>query len=101
MAREYRHVDRSGGPSTSKSSIIDWAACVLCQEQTLEALICPAAGRRGGQRYVSLAESIEEYIECGFAVPVSVDVHELSDGSGLKETLINIGHRGISHVMIN
>ena len=88
MAREYRHVDPSGGPSTSMSSITDWAACVICQEQTSEALTYPAAGRRGGQGYVSLAESIEEFIECGFAVLVSVDVHELINGSGLKETLI-------------
>ena len=36
----------------------------------------------------SLAESMEQFIVCGFAVPVSVDVHELKDGSGLKETLI-------------
>ena len=88
MAREYRHVHPSGGPSSSKSSIIDWTACVLCQEQTSEDLTCPTPGRRGGQGYVSLAESIEEFIEYGFSVPVSVDVHELNNGSGLKETLI-------------
>ena len=88
MAGEYRHVDPSGGPSTSKSSIIDWTACFLCQEQTSEALTCPAAGRRGDQGYMSLAESIQEFIECGFAVPVCVDVHELNDGSSLRETLI-------------
>ena len=68
MAREYRHVDPFGASSTLKPSIIVWTACVLCQEQTSEASICPAAGRRGSQGYMSLAESIEEFIGCGFVV---------------------------------
>ena len=62
MSREYRHVDPSGAPSTSKLSIIEWIVCVLCQEQTSEALACPAAGRSGGQGYMSLAESLDEFI---------------------------------------
>ena len=61
---------------------------LVCQEQTTEALICPAAGRRDGQGFMPLSRTIKEFKECDFPVPESEGIDQSNGVSGLIETLM-------------
>ena len=69
---------------------------VVCQHQDHPSqtelhllLLYAAAGTRSGQRHMSLDGRIEQLVENGLVIHMSVDVSQLGDGLGIaQETLI-------------
>lgn len=44
-------------------------------------------GTRSGEGYTLFAENVQQFLACGFDLPVTVGVFQLDDGSGIKETV--------------
>ena len=69
-------------------SPIDWAKCVLCQEDNGERLQCPARSKRGdhGAGYKTLASNLKQFFELG-SLPLPVRLDALDEGSGVENAL--------------
>ena len=65
----------------------NWDLCVLCQEETVELLKCPANSARGteGAGYKTLAENLEAFdrISC---LPGTLKLSRLDEGQGIEAT---------------
>ena len=78
MAQPYRHVDASDGVATPRSPITDGTVFVVA--------ICSSRYKRHN---MSLDGRIEQLVENGLVIQVSVEVKQLSEGPGIaQETLI-------------
>ena len=66
----------------------NWNCCVLCQEVTTEALICPdnVIKQVQGSGYKTLAQNILAFHELG-KIPLNINISRLDDGSGIQGTL--------------
>ena len=71
-----------------RSSQLDWNCCVLYQEVTTEALICPdnVTKQVQGSGYKTLARNILAFHELG-KIPLNINISRLDDVSGIQETL--------------
>lgn len=65
----------------------NWDMCALCQNNTKEKLQCPTNARQTnqGSTYVTLAENLTKFGECGALSPGFLT--RLDDGDGVEETL--------------
>ena len=63
MAILYKVVDPGEPQTSSRYLTTNWDICVLCQEETVERLNCPANSYRGteGAGYKTLAENLESF----------------------------------------
>ena len=77
------------GPSRETPLKTNWKRCVLCQEETSEALQCSAKSKRhdvgAGQVYSTLATSILRFNEIN-QLPMPVDLTRLDEGNGMEAT---------------
>ena len=84
MAKVYKIVDPDE-PQTSGQCLT--TNCVLCQEETVELLKCPANSARGteGAGYKTLAENLEAFdrISC---LPGTLKLSRLDEGQGIEAT---------------
>ncbi len=77
------------GPSRETPIKTNWNRCVLCQEETSEALQCPAKSKRydvgAGQGYSTLSTSILRFSELN-QLPMPIDLTRLDEGNGMEAT---------------
>ena len=67
----------------------DWSLCILCQKDNKEPLTCPAKNKNPSLRgYETLAANLTSFHDLK-ALPNSINLSNLDDGSGLKATLTN------------
>ncbi len=85
MAKMYKVVDPSG---ISVSSVTDWSKCFLSQEDSTEALRCPAESCRGtqGAGYSTIADLLKGFSAIG-CLPKTLDLSQLDDSDGVEATL--------------
>ena len=77
------------GPSREKSVRTNWDKCVLCQEDSREALLCPANSKRQdvGAGYCTLSANIIRFSELN-QLPMPIDLSRLDDGNGTEATFV-------------
>ncbi len=80
------------GPSRETPVKTNWNRCVLCQEETPEALQCPANSKRHdvGAGYSTLSASIIRFSELN-KLPIPIDLSRLDEGNGIEATLMEHG----------
>ena len=63
MAKVYKIVDPDEPQTSGQCLTTNWDLCVLCQEETVELLKCPANSACGTERagYKTLAENLEAF----------------------------------------
>lgn len=68
--------------------IINWAKCVVCQNDTSENLKCPMSTNTNekGTGYLSLTNNLKQFNEID-SLPFELNIDNLDDGSGIVETL--------------
>ena len=90
MAKVYKIVDpNTCMPQTSSPGLMtDWNKCVLGQEDSTEALQCPAKSRRAtqGAGYSAVAVLLESSSAIG-CLPKTLKLLRLDDGDGIEATL--------------
>ncbi len=87
MAKLYKVVDPDEPQTSGQCLTTNWDHCVLCQEETVEILKCPAISARGteGAGYKTLAENLEAFdrISC---LPGTLKLSRLDEGMGIEAT---------------
>jgi hypothetical protein len=83
--RKVELVDTTQYPAIPNSRSVDWNQCILCQESSSEKVICPTTAG-----YTSLVENLNAFAEHN-ALPPSISIERLDDGSGLLSTFITRG----------
>ena len=88
MAKVYKIVDLLQPGTSKQHPETDWTKCVLCQEESLEVLRCPAKSKCITQEsgYKTITELLVGFgrNDC---LPPSINLSRLDDGSGIAETL--------------
>ncbi|KAF5287459.1 hypothetical protein FQA39_LY04087 [Lamprigera yunnana] len=78
-------------PISSKSGLIDWSLCFICQNETREKLTNPERSTRKDKfaAYVSLESSLTRLNALNqlTSIPLRVDLSQLNDGTGIFNTL--------------
>ena len=89
MANKHFKVLDPQRPSTSGTNspyLTDWNKCVLCQDDTAEALSCPADSKRNTESgYQTLADYPLTFSQIG-CLPKSLHLSRLDDGEGIPST---------------
>ncbi len=87
MAKLYKVVDPDEPQTSGQCLTTNWDLCVLCQEETVEILKCPAISARSteGAGYKTLAENLEAFdrISC---LPGTLKLSRLDEGMGIEAT---------------
>lgn len=86
--KKFKLLDGNAVPTTTGGHSVNWDLCVLCQCIKSEALQCPNNSKRNdtGAGYKSLEESLLQFNDIG-ALPNSINLSELDEGSGIESTL--------------
>ncbi len=79
--------------TSKKKSITNWNLCVICQEDSVESLICPLQSRRKDVRkgYQSLAENLAKFDALG-KLPRSLQLSRIDEGQGKS---LNCNNQGL------
>ena len=90
MSQSYKLLKDEPCSSKKYDISINWNSCILCQTETQEPLQCPVNLKRtdisAGYEYVT--DNLSRFNELG-ALPISLNMEQLEDGSGLEATLVN------------
>ena len=86
IAKLYK-VDPNKPQTSSQGLMTDWSKCVLCQEDSTEALQCPAESGHGtqGEGYSTVAELLENFSAIG-CLPKTLSLSRLDDGDDIEAT---------------
>ena len=91
MSNSHQFVSlQQPGPSRESTPVkTNWNRCVLCQEETGEALQCPAKSKRHdvGAGYSTLAANIVRFSELN-KLPILIDLSRLDEGDGIEATFM-------------
>lgn len=71
--------------SSASTNKVNWANCVICQEDTKEKTVCPTNGRRHISGYQYVADNLTQFHELGYHFS-DVDFCAFDNGSGIVET---------------
>ena len=95
MSKSHQFVSsQQPGPSRETPVKTNWNRCVLCQEETPEALQCPANSKRHdvgvGAGYSTLSANLIRFSELN-QLPIPIDLSRLDEGNGIEATFMENG----------
>ena len=95
MSKSHQVVSlQQPGPSSETPVKTIWNRCVLCQEETPEALQCPANSKRHdvGAGYSTLSANVIRFSELN-QLPIRRDLSRLDEGNGIEATFMDHGDK--------